>query len=88
MIHQSEREKRLNEASQKSVSNLNTAKRLNEKEEKKYKVVGKLSVIVGTNKKGDIVAREGDNINQLVRNFMVTYGLKKELHGTILMSLE
>ena len=63
MIHQNEREKRLNEASQKSVASLNTAKRLYEKEEKKLKVLGKLSIIVGANKKGDIVAREGDNVN-------------------------
>ena len=28
----------------------------------KNKVIGKLSVIVGMNKKGDIVVREGDNL--------------------------
>ena len=53
----------MSEAASKSVQSLNTAKRLYEKEEKKQKVLGKLSVIVGANKKGDIVAREGDNIN-------------------------
>lgn len=63
MHHQQEREKRLNEAASKSVAQMNTAKRLYEKEEKKQKVLGKLSVIVGANKKGDIVARDGDNIN-------------------------
>jgi uncharacterized ubiquitin-like protein YukD len=41
---------------------MNTAKRQFEKEEKKIKIVGKLSVIVGPNKKGDIVVREGDNL--------------------------
>lgn len=41
---------------------LNTAKRLTEKEEKRTKIMGKLSVIVGNNKRGDIVIREGDNI--------------------------
>ena len=41
---------------------MNTAKRYHVKEEKKSKVLCKLSVIVGTSKKGDIVAREGDNV--------------------------
>lgn len=41
---------------------MNTAKRLNAKEQKKSKVLCKLSVIVGASKKGDIVAREGDNL--------------------------
>jgi hypothetical protein len=42
---------------------MNTAKRQFEKEEKKNKIIGKLSVIVGANKKGDIVVREGDNLH-------------------------
>ena len=52
----------MQEAASKSINTLNTAKRLAEKEEKKYRIIGKLSVIVGANKKGDIVVREGDNI--------------------------
>ena len=32
--------------------------------------------------------REGDNIQQLVKNFMVSYGLKKELMSTIIESME
>ena len=67
---------------------MNTARRLQEKEEKRMKVIGKLSVIVGANKKGDIVVREGDNIQVLVKHFMVSYGLKKELMPTIVSSLE
>jgi hypothetical protein len=44
------------------MHSLNTAKRLVEKEEKKNKIIGKLSIIVGANRKGDIVVREGDNL--------------------------
>ena len=43
---------------------MKTAKRIVEKEEKSLKrVIGKLSVIVGANKKGDIVIREGDHVD-------------------------
>lgn len=58
------------------------------KEENKNKIIGKLSILVGTNKKGDIVVREGDNLHMLVKNFMVSYGLKREMLATILLSLE
>ena len=51
-------------------------------------MIGKLSVIVGANKKGDIVIREGDNIQALVKSFMLLYGLKKELMPTIIASVE
>jgi len=85
---QLEREKRLQEAAMKSISQMNTARRLNEKHDKVAKVVCKLSVIVGANKKGDIVVREGDEPRQLVKNFMASYGLKKEMFSTILQSLE
>ena len=41
------------------------------------------------NKRGDIIVREGqeDNLNGLVRNFVVCYGLKKEMFPVILSSL-
>lgn len=32
-----------------------------EKEEKKKKVLGKLSIVLSSNKRGDIVVREGDD---------------------------
>ena len=41
----------------KSISQMNTAKRLSEKTDKVAKVLCKLSIIVGANKKGDIVVR-------------------------------
>ena len=42
---------------------LNTGKRLVEKEIKKEaKVIGNLSIIVGPNRRGDIVVREGDDL--------------------------
>eukprot|EP00347_Sterkiella_histriomuscorum_P015959 403355036 len=87
-LEQIEREKRLQEAAQRSIEQMNTAKRQNVKEDKKNKVLCKLSVIVGASKKGDIVAREGDNLQQLVKSFMQSYGLKKELMPTIISSLE
>lgn len=58
-----------------------------EKEEK-GKVIGKLSIIVGTNRKGDIVVREGDNIQALVKNFTVSYGLKRDVMPTIFQTLQ
>jgi len=36
-------------------------------------VIGKLSVVVGANRKGDIVVREGDNLHLLVKSFMQSY---------------
>lgn len=41
---------------------MNTAKRAQEKEHNKNSIIGKLSVIVGPNRKGDIVVRDGDNL--------------------------
>ncbi len=67
---------------------MNTAQRLQQKEDKKAKIIGKLSIIVGANRKGDIVAREGDSIETLVKSFMTTYGLKKEVKDMITKSLE
>ncbi|CDW86805.1 UNKNOWN [Stylonychia lemnae] len=87
-LQQIEREKRLQEAASKSIQQMNTAKRYHVKEEKKQKVICKLSVIVGASKKGDIVAREGDNVQLLVKNFMQSYGLKRDLMPTIIQSLE
>ncbi len=51
-------------------------------------MVCKLSVIVGASKKGDIVVREGDDTKTLVRSFMTSYGLKKDMFHTILDSLQ
>jgi len=50
-------------------------------------VLAKLSIIVAPNKRGDIVVREGQddeaNLSHLVRNFVVCYGLKKEMFTVI-----
>lgn len=55
-----------------------------EKEIKKEaKVIGNLSIIVGPNRRGDIVVREGDDLKTLVKNFVALYGLKKEVAPTI-----
>lgn len=44
------------------------------------KVLGSLSVVMGPGRKGQIVVREGDDINVIVRNFIQLYGLKKDVH--------
>ena len=60
-----------------------------EKEAKKdAKIIGNLSIIVGPNRRGDIVIRHGDDLKVLVKNFIALYGLKKEVAPTILQSLE
>jgi len=55
--------------------------------EKKKKVLGNLSVIVGPNRKGEIIVRVGDDLPSLVRNFIALYGLKKTVYPTILEHL-
>ena len=50
-------------------------------------MIGNLSIIVGPNRRGDIVVREGDDLRVLVKNFSALYGLKKEVSGTIHDSL-
>ena len=81
------REKRLDQAA-KNQMQLNTGKRQVDKEIKKEaKVIGNLSIIVGPNRKGDIVVREGDDLKLLVKNFVALYGLKKEVAPTIQASL-
>ena len=68
---------------------MNTERRMVEKEAKKEaKVIGNLSIIVGPNRKGDIVIRQGDDLKVLVKNFIALYGLKKEVAPTIQASLE
>ena len=52
------------------------------------KVIGNLSVIVGPNRRGEIVVKEGDDLNVLVKNFISIYGLKREIAPTILQSLK
>lgn len=59
-----------------------------EKEHKREaRVIGNLSIIVGPNRRGDIVVREGDDLRLLVKNFIALYGLKKEVAPTIHESL-
>lgn len=50
--------------------------------------MGKLSILLGNNKKGDILVRDGENIHQLARNFVASYGLKRDFIPTITHSLE
>ena len=50
--------------------------------------MGNLSVIVGPNRKGDIVVREGDDLPTLVKNFIALYGLKKAVYNTIIEHLK
>ena len=38
------------------------------KEERKIRIIGRLSIIVGSNKRGDIVVREGDKLINLVKS--------------------
>jgi hypothetical protein len=51
-------------------------------------VIGNLSIIVGPNRKGDILVRVGDDLALLVKNFIAAYGLKKDVAPTILASLQ
>ncbi len=51
-------------------------------------MIGNLSIIVGPNRKGDIVVREGDDLQTLVKNFIALYGLKKDVAPTIFASLQ
>lgn len=67
---------------------MNTARRQTEKEDKRNRVVGKLSVIIGNNRKGEIIIRNGDNLKSSAKNFVTSYGLKKEFVSTIVSSLE
>ena len=46
-----------------------------------------MSIIVGPNRRGDIIVREGDDLRVLVKNFIALYGLKKEVAQTIHGSL-
>jgi hypothetical protein len=56
--------------------------------EEKRSVLGKLSILIGNNRKSDIIIREGDSLQRLAKNFVIAYGLKKEFTQTILSSLE
>ena len=84
---QLQREKRLEQAA-KNPGTMNIEKRIAQKEQKKEaRVIGNLSIIVGPNRRGDIVVREGDDLRVLVKNFTALYGLKKEVAPTIHDSL-
>jgi hypothetical protein len=67
---------------------LNTARRKGEKEEKRNRIIGKLSVLMGNNKRGEIIIREGDNLNTSAKKFVASYGLKREFTSNIVESLE
>lgn len=60
-------------------ASINTA----EKSAAAKKVIGRLSVIVAPGKRGEIVVRDGEQgdkmLMKLVRNFVVCYGLKKDM---------
>lgn len=61
---------------------------MRQKEDNKSKVLGKLSISIGSHRRGDIVVREGENLHFLAKSFVVSYGLKKEFIETIRRSLE
>lgn len=71
-----------------SIDTLNTAKRIVKKEENKLKIICKLSIVLGSAKKGEIVVREGDNLQELAKTFVATYGMKKDTIPTIISSLD
>lgn len=85
---QLQREKRLEQAARNNLqlqTDIRSAQKAQKKEEK---VIGNLSIIVGPNRRGDIVVRVGDDLNTLVRTFIAAYGLKKDVAPTILGSLQ
>ena len=59
----------------------------NNEKTKKGQVISKLSVIVAPNRSGDIIVREGQdderNLEHLAKNFIVCYGLKKDMYSLI-----
>ena len=86
-MEQNERERRLVQAQKVSQqTSTQAANPTNKKaiDKNKRRVLGNLSVIVGPNRRGDIVVREGDDLPTLVRNFIALYGLKKSVYSTVL----
>jgi len=73
---------------------LNTSKRNEVKLSSpgKKPIIARLSIIVAPNKRGDIIVRDGQDdengLNLLVRNFVICYGLKKDMFPVILESLK
>ena len=73
---------------------LNTSKRNDVKQSSPSKkpIIARLSIIVAPNKRGDIIVRDGqedeNSLNLLVRNFVICYGLKKDMFSVILESLK
>ena len=61
---------------------------MRQKEDNKARVLGKLSISIGSHRRGDIVVREGENLHLLAKSFVASYGLKKEFIETIKRSLE
>jgi hypothetical protein len=59
------------------------------REEKKAKILVRLSIIVAPGKKGDIIVREGEEgkVHILVKNFIIMYGLKRDNYQVILSNL-
>ncbi len=52
--------------------------------ESRPKVLGRLSILIGNNRKGEIVIREGDYPESLVNSFIATYSLKQNIYPTIM----
>ena len=87
-IAQLEREKRILQSNITNSSLMQTAQRSEFGAARKEKpVLGNLSVVMGGGKRGNIVVRDGDDVKELVKNFIQLYGLKKDLFPTILGSL-
>ena len=56
-------------------------------QKKRKPIIGKLAVIIGSSKKGEITIREDDEPAALVRSFMHSYNLKRDQMPRILQSV-
>eukprot|EP01022_Parablepharisma_sp_SALTPOND_P030071 TRINITY_DN752_c0_g1_i1.p1 TRINITY_DN752_c0_g1~~TRINITY_DN752_c0_g1_i1.p1 ORF type:complete len:897 (-),score=102.49 TRINITY_DN752_c0_g1_i1:34530-37220(-) len=82
-----EKTKKAKELEKMKPFDLSTEKRQCEKENKP-KIIGRLSILIGNNKTGEIVVREGDSPEMLTQNFIATYSLKSHTFPTILDALQ
>ena len=82
-----EKEKKQKEQERMRPFDLSTERR-NVEKQNKPKIIGRLSVLVGANKTGEIVVRDGDIPEALAQNFISTYSLKPHTCPTIVEALK
>lgn len=86
-----QREKRLKQAGRVKADMFQT-NQTDGKEVRRPQILGRLSIVVAPYKTGDIVVREGQedekSLAGLVKNFIVCYGLKREMFPIVLKSLK